>query len=76
MRSFHNRFLLTAMSTNTYLYFVNYLTDKCNFCRVNTETIEHIFGTVQKYKISGSEFLITLRIFNVSKILWDENVLL
>ena len=44
MRSFQYRLLLRAIVTNKYLYFCKLSqTDKCYFCEVNTETIEHLF---------------------------------
>ena len=78
MRSFQYRLLLRAIVTNKYLYFCKLSqTDKCYFCEVNTETIEHLFWHCSIVKNFWFKVFEKFKnVLNVSEILKDENVLL
>ena len=49
LRSFHYKFLLRIIPTNKYLYKCKIkVTNLCDFCNMDIETIEHLFWDCQK----------------------------
>ena len=78
MRSFQYKILLRVIPTNKYLHTCQISnTEKCFFCYVNVETIEHLFWYCSVIKTFWFDvFAMFDGILNIHEILTAENILL